>query len=298
MLKYLISSGIYASLVILSNTAQSEGLSPKIYQKIDPREIGGGGIPPCYIHKCVSVGRAGDSERTSSPSRRLNSSPTNPSNSTSVDNSAIQPTVESNFESAYQAPAGVLGANVNLEAEFSDFINANREFTATFGLNSSVSTGQVSSDSFNIDKIKTTTYSQAKDAWGEIINSQNDYFDGIAALAEAGDDPQAQNAIAHATISAHLAVDFGGEIAEAVGDTKEIVFDGGELDTAKDLLNNTAGRDIALEIIENGGSVVDIPAAISDAYRNGRLWIIRNKKIVPSSTKKTTIENSVNLNLQ
>lgn len=274
MQKYLRSSAICALVLLTPSTSFAGELSHKIYQEFDP----GGGVPACYIHRCVSVGRAGDSERNAVRGGQVVAPPTNPTNETDTNAS---------FESNYQVPPGVLGANTDLESEFSDFVNANREFIATFGGDSALSTGQTPVDSFNLaTAIQAVAPAPVKKAWEKIINSQNAYFDSIAALADANTDPEAQNAIAHATISAHLGIDASLADAKLLGEAKEFFTNGGKLDTAKDFRNNAAGIVIAIRIAQNGGSAEDIPQAIADAYRNGELWIIRNGKIVPSNSPK------------
>jgi hypothetical protein len=52
----------------------------------------------------------------------------------------------------------------------------------------------------------------------------------------------------------------------------------------KDRMKNVFGQEIGVEISLNGGDSSDIPQAIGQAYRDGRLWIIRGESIVPSNT--------------
>ena len=262
-----------ATIVSDASLAQSN----KIYEELQRDE----GIPMCVIFECVEVPRAGASvtqdrrEPASTNENRANGQPK---------------AVDEGFVSGYQPQPGVLGANTNLEAEFKDFLAANHAFLSTFARSSPSATNRTSSGGytskdFDSGTIKEKGTSYGKEAWSKIINSQNAYFDSIAWIAGAETDGEAQNAIAHATISAHITMELGEAIAESIGDTKEIAFRGDDLDTAKDLLNNAAGREIAREILANGGTVADIPVAIAKAYRDGELWIIRDGKIAPSNEK-------------
>lgn len=262
-----------ATIVFLPTSTFAQ--SPKIYEEAPLGET----IPMCVTHKCVEAGSAGGS---------IGNAHTAHSRET---RNSIQPTSEeirtTEFERNYVPPIGILGANTDLKAEFSDFVAASRVFASSF------SRARLSSGSSSVPILDPGDFSSssiyergslyATEAWSTIINSQNAYFDSIAALADAATDSEAQNAIAHATISAHLTMELGEKVAEAIGDTKEVALQGGELDTAKDLLNNAAGREIAKDILTNGGAIEDIPAAIASAYRDGDLWIIRNGEVVPSN---------------
>lgn len=262
-----------AAIIFVPNSIFAQ--SPKIYEEAPPNET----IPMCVTHKCVEAGSASGSIGNAQTAHgRETSNSSQPSSEESRANE---------FGSTYVPSIGILGASTDLEAEFRDFVAANRTFASSFS-RARLSSGSSSAPTFDPGDFSSSSIYErgnlyATEAWSTVINSQNAYFESIAGLADAATDSEAQNAIAHATISAHLTMELGEEIAEAIGDTKEVVLQGGDLDTAKDLLNNAAGREIAKDILTNGGAVEDIPAAISSAYRDGDLWIIRNDEVVPSN---------------
>lgn len=179
------------------------------------------------------------------------------------------------FPNNFEVQPGILGVDTDLNEEFSSFIN---DFEVRLDRIGFVAEPDSASN------LADGAYEYAQHLWSSLINSQNAYFDSIAFIADAETDPQAQNAIAHAAASAHLAMETSIADAFIFGEMKEILMVGDNLDTHKDRMNNAVGREIAVELSLGGGDASDIPQAIADAYRNGQLWIIRRQSIVPSDT--------------
>ena len=273
---------VLLALGILSTGAFAEG--PKIYEELnEPVEV-----VDCMTHKCVEVQSAGGSigNASSRNLERFGNAASSDAAAGDVDTSADEngaPSGGVEFESGYQPPVGVLGADTDFESEFQSFTKIQKDFTSTFTSPSQHAASPSASTLESSNDYSQIAEDELESAWSKTINSENAYFDSIAFLAGASGDSQAQNAIAHATISAHLAIDVGDIQAELIGDTKEIVFQGGALDTQKDQMNNAAGRGIGEEILARGGSAEDVGEAIANAYKAGKLWIIRNGKIVPSN---------------
>lgn len=279
-MRFLIGSSLL-SVVVISSTplAISAQSQQYIYERLAPS----GPLSICLFVQCEEVGRIGGSLHKQSRQDK----PTD----TEVETTGQR-------EGNYEIEPGILGADTDLSSEFADFIE---DFSET--LQSSFSDLGVSADS-------ASGVVLTMNSWGDLIFGRDDMFRAIAAKAGADGNISAINAVAHATASAFLAVDVGETFAVELGDLNEIfpptfrslgellttapfdleiILDQAgslNLDTAKDLLNNSIGREIGLAIKAQGGSTSDIAEAMAAAFRNGELWIVIDGQIVESNKLK------------
>lgn len=267
MNKYFRTS-CFSALLALAAAGAVWAQDGPISERLVPRFHVDSGVGICSVVECVEVDGF-----TAGWTGSWHSTPRDRT-STNVDVGSGEANGDG-FVSDYEPEPGILGVETDLNAEFSSFISDFENQLTSIGISAQPDSGSSLADG---------AYEYAQQVWSGFINSQNAYFDSIAFIADAETDPQAQNAIAHAAASAHLALDSSIADAFILGEMKEVLMGGDSLDTQKDRMNNVVGREIAVEISLGGGDSSDIPQAIADGYRNGRLWIIRGDSIVPSDT--------------